>query len=140
MAQENDHFSQHFLFLISSFLKAWVSKGKLHRIESLPVSQARLSPGWHQGCTFMHLSFLSLHEQSSDKTQLIGLDWSDGWMASSTQWTCVWAISRSWWWTRKPGVLWSMGSQRVGQNWATELCSEPILTTKTLIEQFVMKR
>ena len=29
--------------------------------------------------------------------------------------------SRSWWWTGKPGVLQSMGSQRVGHDWATEL-------------------
>ena len=27
----------------------------------------------------------------------------------------------SWWWTGKPGMLWSMGSQRVGHNWVTEL-------------------
>ena len=32
----------------------------------------------------------------------------------------VWASSRSWWTTGKPGVLQSMGSQRVGHNWATE--------------------
>ena len=29
--------------------------------------------------------------------------------------------SRSWWWTGRPGVLQSMGSQRVGHNWVTEL-------------------
>ena len=29
--------------------------------------------------------------------------------------------SRSWWWTEKPRVLRFMGSQRVGQNWVTEL-------------------
>ena len=29
--------------------------------------------------------------------------------------------SGSWWWTGRPGVLQSMGSQRVGHNWATEL-------------------
>ena len=29
--------------------------------------------------------------------------------------------SRSWWWTGRPGVLWFMGSQRVGRDWATEL-------------------
>ena len=29
--------------------------------------------------------------------------------------------SRSWWWTGKPGVLQSMGSQRVGHDWVTEL-------------------
>ena len=45
----------------------------------------------------------------------------DGWMASLTQWTWVWASSRSWWWTGKPGMLLSMGSQRVGHDWATEL-------------------
>ena len=27
----------------------------------------------------------------------------------------------SWWWTGRPGVLHSMGSQRVGHNWVTEL-------------------
>ena len=36
----------------------------------------------------------------------------DGWMASLTQWTWVWASSGSWWWTGRPGVLQSMGSQR----------------------------
>ena len=45
----------------------------------------------------------------------------DGWMASPTQWTWVWKSSGSWWWTGKPGVLQSMGSQRVGHNWETEL-------------------
>ena len=45
----------------------------------------------------------------------------DGWMASPTRWTWVWASSGSWWWTGKPDVLQSMGSQRVGHDWATEL-------------------
>ena len=45
----------------------------------------------------------------------------DGWMASLTWWTWVWASSRSWWWTGKPGVLQSMGLQRVRNDWATEL-------------------
>ena len=45
----------------------------------------------------------------------------DGWMASPTQWTWVWVISRNFWWTGKPGVLQSMGSQRVKHGWATEL-------------------
>ena len=42
-------------------------------------------------------------------------------MASPTWWTWAWASSGSWWWTGKPGVLQSMGSQRVGHNWVTEL-------------------
>ena len=45
----------------------------------------------------------------------------DGWMASLTQWTWVRVNSGSWWWTGRPGVLQSMGSQRVGHDWAVEL-------------------
>ena len=45
----------------------------------------------------------------------------DGWMASLTQWTWIWVGFRSWWWTERPGVLQSMGSQRVRHDWAIEL-------------------
>jgi len=45
----------------------------------------------------------------------------DGWMASPTQWTWVWAGSKSWWWTGRPGILQSMVLQRVGHDWVTEL-------------------
>ena len=45
----------------------------------------------------------------------------DGWMESPTQWTWVWVSSRSWWWTGTSGMLQSMGSQRVGHDWVTEL-------------------
>ena len=45
----------------------------------------------------------------------------DGWMESLTRWTWDWASSGSWWWTGKPGVLQSTGSQRVRHYWATEL-------------------
>ena len=44
----------------------------------------------------------------------------DGWVASLTQWTWVWVNSGSWWRTGRPGVLQSMGSQRVGHDWVTE--------------------
>ena len=47
----------------------------------------------------------------------------DGWMASLTRRTWVWVSSRRWWWTGRPGVLWFMGSQRVGRDRATELNS-----------------
>ena len=43
-----------------------------------------------------------------------------GWMASPTRWTGIWANSRRLCRTGKPGVLQSMGSQRIGHNWATE--------------------
>ena len=43
----------------------------------------------------------------------------DGWMASSTQWIWVWVNSGSWWWTGRPGVLQSVGSQSLTRlsNW-----------------------
>ena len=44
-----------------------------------------------------------------------------GWMAPPTQCTWIWASSRSWWWTGRPGVLQSLGLQRVGHDWVTEL-------------------
>ena len=73
---------------------------------------------------------------SNVKSWLIGKDWCwerlrpggegddrgwDGWMASPTRWTWVWANSRNWWWTGRPGVLQFVGSQRVGHDWVTEL-------------------
>ena len=45
----------------------------------------------------------------------------DGWMASLTRWTWVWESSGSWWWAGKPGLLQSMGPQRVGKDRVTEL-------------------
>ena len=50
----------------------------------------------------------------------------EGWMASPTQWMWIWVNFGRWWWTGRPGVLWFMGLQRVGHNWATELnwCEE----------------
>ena len=50
-------------------------------------------------------------------------DW-DGWMASLTLWTWVWASSGSWWWTGKPAVLHFTGLQRVRHDWATKLNSQ----------------
>ena len=44
----------------------------------------------------------------------------DDWMASPTRWTWVSASSGKWWRTGKPGVLQSVGLQRVGHNWVAE--------------------
>ena len=48
----------------------------------------------------------------------------DVWMASLTRWTWIWASSGNWWWTGKPGMLPSMGWQRVGHDWAIEMRNE----------------
>ena len=42
------------------------------------------------------------------------------WIASPTWWTWVWPSSGSWWRKRKPGMLQSMGLQRVRHDWVTE--------------------
>ena len=77
-----------------------------------------------------HLGHLMQRTDSLEKTLMLGKTegrrrrnnrgW-DGWIASLTQWTWVWASSRMWWWTGKPGVLQSRVSQRVRHDWATEL-------------------
>ena len=38
-----------------------------------------------------------------------------------TDWIWIWVSSGNWWWAGKPGVLESMGSQRIKHDWATEL-------------------
>jgi len=59
-------------------------------------------------------------------------------MALLTQWTCVWVSSRSWWWTGKPGVLQSMGSQRVRHDPRVRLNSLiPVL--RVFFSLFLMK-
>ena len=49
----------------------------------------------------------------------------DSWMASPTQCTWIWVGSGSWWWIGKPGMLQSMGSQRIRHYWRTELNWRP---------------
>ena len=77
-----------------------------------------------------YFGHLMQRADSFEKTLMIGkieggrrrgrqrMRWLDGIL---TQWTRVWVNSGSWWWTGRPGVLWFMGSQRVGHDWATEL-------------------
>ena len=45
----------------------------------------------------------------------------DGWMSSLTHWIWVLVSFGSWWWTGRPGMLQSMGSQRIGHDWMNEL-------------------
>ena len=69
---------------------------------------------WHYFSLFNSWVVLNAGGEGDDR------GW-DGWMASPTRWTWVWASSESWWWTGKPRVLRSMGSQRVEHDWPTEL-------------------
>ena len=58
----------------------------------------------------------------------------DGWMASQTQWTWVWASSGRWCWTGKSGMLQCMGSQRVGH---AEWLNKPALGS--IINEYFLK-
>ena len=79
---------------------------------------------------FQYFGYLMWGTDSFEKTLMLGKieggrrrGWQRmrGWMASPTCWTWVWLNSGRWWWTERPGMLQSMGSQSVGHNWATEL-------------------
>ena len=77
-----------------------------------------------------YLGHLMQRTNSLEKTLMLGkiegrrrrrwqrMRWLDG----ITDWVAwVWVNFGSWWWTWRPGVLQSMGSQRVGHDWVIEL-------------------
>ena len=79
---------------------------------------------------FQYFGHLMWRADSFEKTLMLGKiegERKRGWQRMrwlngiTDSWTWVWVNSGSWWWTVRPGVLWSMGSQRVGHDWATEL-------------------
>ena len=91
--------------------QSWIFIGRTHTEEETPILWPPDAKNWLIG-----------------KDPDAGKDWRqeeketrgwDGWMASPMLWKWVWVNSRSWWWTEKPGVLQSMGSQRVELNWRT---------------------
>ena len=93
------------------------------------VIPKRNQPGIFIGRTDAEVPMTTWRADSLEKTLMLGKIEEggegddrglDGWMASLTQWTWLWASSRRWWRTGKPGVLQSMGLQRVGHNWAAE--------------------
>ena len=102
--------------------------------ESLGLQGDPTSPFWRRSALgflwklkLQYLGHLMRRVDWLEKTMMLGgiggrrrRGW-EGWMASLTQWTWVWVNSRSWWWTGRPGVLWFVGSQGVGHDWATEL-------------------
>ena len=55
------------------------------------------------------------------------------WLDGITQWTWVWVNSRSWWRTGRPGVLQSMGSQRVRHDWARNWTELNLVTAEIII-------
>ena len=74
---------------------------------------------------------------SLEKTLMLGKTESDrgwdGWIASLIQWTWTWANSRRWWGIARPGVLQSMGSQRVKHSLVTQQQQQIINQTYTCV-------
>ena len=93
------------------------------------LKKSTLSIHWTDWCWSWSSNILMGRADSLEKNLMLGKTedtrrrddrgW-DGWMASQTYWTWVWANSGRWWRTGKPAVVQSMGFQRVRHDWATE--------------------
>ena len=94
--------------------QSWIFTGRTDAEAAAPI----LWPTWYKGLTHWKRPWHWERLKAGGKRQNWG--W-DGWMASPTRWTWVWACSRSWWWTGKHGVLQSMRLQIVLHDWVTEL-------------------
>ena len=71
---------------------------------------------WKDRCTPMSIAALFTITKTLEMREGWGTggegddrEW-DGWMAWLTWWMWAWVDSGSWWWTRRPGVLWFIGS------------------------------
>ena len=121
----------HHLLEFAQTYVHWVSSAVQLFHPLLPLSSPALSLSQHQGFW-----------PPDGKSPLVGKDPDAGkdkraegkrgnrrWMASLTQQTWVWANSRRWWRTGKPGVLQSPGLQRVRHNLVTDQYQKPTLLT-----------
>ena len=81
-----------------------------------------------------HWERLKVGEEGDDR------EW-DGWMASLTRWTWVWASSKSWWWTGRPGVLQSRESDMTERlNWTKLTILNPLSPLDTEIHAFIVHK
>ena len=100
-----------------------IEKAVVHHHSPLtpPCSTLFLHSIWGDGFTLM------FQKKPGQETKPRSFIFEKAWCknlvlkASPTWWTWVWVSSRSWWWTGRPGVLQSMGLQRVRHNWETKL-------------------
>ena len=88
-------------------------------VSNMPSQKVHGLPWWLSGKESVHNAW-----DAADMGSIPGLGRSPGGghgnpLQHSGTW--VWVNSRSRWWTGRPGVLWFMGSRRVGHDWATEL-------------------
>ena len=99
---------------------SWESIGQQRDHTSQFYRKSTLNIHWKDWCWSSYTLARDANSQFTGKDLDAGKDWRqefkddrgrDGWMAWLTQWTWVWANSRRWWRTGKPGVLQSMWSQ-----------------------------
>ena len=93
--------------------QSWVFIGRTDAEAETPIL-------WPPYAELTHWKRLWCWEGLQAREEVDDRGW-DSWMASLTRCTWVWVNSGSWQWTGMPGVLWFMGLQRVGHDWATEL-------------------
>ena len=89
--------------------KTWILIGRTDAEAETPVFRSSGANSWLIG------KVADAGEDWGQKKKRVSEDEMAGW-----QWTWTCANSRRWWGTGRPGVLQSMGSQRVGHDWVTE--------------------
>ena len=90
--------------------QSWVFIGRTDAEAETPILRPTDAKNWLIGKSPWCWERLKVGGEGDDR------GW-DGWMASLTRWTWVWASSRSWWWTGRPGVLQSMYKQLDTTEW-----------------------
>ena len=88
--------------------QSWVFIGRTDGEAETPILWPPHEKSWLTGKTLMLGGIGSRRRRGRQRMR-----WLDG---ITTRWTWVWVNSGSWWWTRRPGVLWFMGLQRVGHD------------------------
>ena len=122
------------LLLLNHFSRVWLCETPLTAAHQAPPSL-----GFSRQEHWSPLPFSSpMHESEISCVQLFVFPWTAAYQAApsmgfsrqeywsgvplpSPPWTWVWVNSGSSWWTGRPGMLWFIGLQIVGHDWATEL-------------------
>ena len=93
------------------------------RAQAQQLWQMGLTALWHVG-SYQNRDQTSLQHWQANSSPKDPISISDNtflhFCSKIFEWTWTWANSRRWWGTGKPGLLQSMGSQRIGYNLATE--------------------
>ena len=100
------------VFYFSQSMRIWSPRSGCWQVQCLRRARPLACQWLSSRCIVMwprrDLSYPSFLRKAGEEGDDRGLD---GWMASPTQWTWIWANSGRLWRTGRPGVLQSMGSQ-----------------------------